>query len=219
VACQAVDQAKGVFAGDAAVVAAGGDRHLQSGAGAALPDDLHLARPGGVVAAVVLHGDGDLGDDRADEFLALHIGGGRGLEDGSQVGAGVVIQAVSCSVRVTGRRARWAASWFSAVRTAMSLSSRTASTVLATSRFSGSTLSYWRCARPASKRARSSARSNTARFWRNWAWVSYMAWMVAAREAGASAASSSARTVSWSRRPPARWQDLAPYIRLARPHR
>ena len=33
-------------------------------------------------------GDDDLGDDRADEFLALGVGGGRGLEDGPQVGAG-----------------------------------------------------------------------------------------------------------------------------------
>ena len=87
--CQAADQVEGVFAGDAAVVAAGGDRHLRSGAGAALPDDLDLARPGGVIlAAVVLHGDGDLGDDRADEFLALGVGGGRGVEDGPQVGSG-----------------------------------------------------------------------------------------------------------------------------------
>ena len=53
-----------------------------------MPDDLDLARPGGVIAAVVLHGDGDLGDDRADEFLALGVGGGRGLEDGPQVGSG-----------------------------------------------------------------------------------------------------------------------------------
>ena len=54
-----------------------------------MPDDLDLARPGGVVlAGVVLHGDGDLGDDRADEFLALGVGGGRGLEDGPQVGSG-----------------------------------------------------------------------------------------------------------------------------------
>src|ERR1039458_9291030 len=87
--CQAADQVQGVFAGDAAVVADGGDRHLQQGAGAALPDDLDLARPGGVaLAGVVLDGDGDLGDDRADEFLALGVGGGRGLEDGPQVGSG-----------------------------------------------------------------------------------------------------------------------------------
>jgi hypothetical protein len=66
---------EGVFAGDAAVAAAGGHRHLQPGADAALPDDLDLARPGGVaLVGVVLHGDGDLGDDGADEFLAL---GGR----------------------------------------------------------------------------------------------------------------------------------------------
>src|ERR1039457_833342 len=87
-ACQPADQVQGVLARDAAVAAAGGHRHLQQGAGAALPDDLHFARPGGVVVAVVLHGDGDLGDDRADEFLALGAGGGRGLEDGPQVGSG-----------------------------------------------------------------------------------------------------------------------------------
>ena len=87
--CQAADQVQGVFAGDAAVAAAGGDRHLQRGAGAALPDDLDLARPGGVVlAGVALDGDGDLGDDGADEFLALGVGGGRGLGDGPQVGSG-----------------------------------------------------------------------------------------------------------------------------------
>ena len=64
-------------------------------------------------------------------------------------------------------------------------------------------------------RHRSAARSKTARFWRNWASVSDMAWTVAARQAGASAASSSASTVSCSRRPPTRWQVLAPYIWLA----
>ena len=49
--------------------------------------------------------------------------------------------------------------------------------------------------------------------------VEGVAWTVAAGEAGAGAASSSARTVSCSRRPPVRWQDLAPYIWFARPHR
>ena len=126
----------------------------------------------------------------------------------------VVIQAVSSSVRVTGRRACWAASWFSAVRTAVSLSSRTASRVRGDQpvlRLDVVVLAQ----RPAGfERARSSARSNTARFWRNWASVSDMAWTVAARQAGASAASSSASTVSCSRRPPIRWQVLAPYIWL-----
>ena len=60
----------------------------------------------------------------------------------------VVIQASSCSVSATGRRARWAARSFSAARTAASLASRFASS--ATNRFSGSTLSNWRCARSAS---------------------------------------------------------------------
>ena len=49
--------------------------------------------------------------------------------------------------------------------------------------------------------------------------ASARAWTVAAREAGASTASSSSRTVSCSRRPPIHWQDLAPYIWCARPHR
>ena len=49
-----------------------------------------------------------------------------------------LIQAVSWLVRVTGWRARWAASWLSAARAAASLSSRAASRVRATSRFSGS---------------------------------------------------------------------------------
>jgi hypothetical protein len=87
--CQAADQVQGVFGGGPAMLAAGGHRHLHLGAGAALPDDLDLARPGGVaLAGVVLHGDGDLGDDGADEFFALGVGGGRGLEDGPKVGSG-----------------------------------------------------------------------------------------------------------------------------------
>src|SRR5438270_848847 len=44
-----------------------------------------------------------------------------------------------------------------------------------------------------------------------------MAWTVAARQAGASAASSSPSTVSCSRRPPIRWHVAAPYIWLAQP--
>ena len=129
-----------------------------------------------------------------------------------------VIQAASCSVRVTGRRACWAASWLLAVRTAASLASRAASRVRATSRFSGSTLSYWRRARPASKRARSAARSNTARSWRWRASESLSAWMVAASAAGASAANTARSTGSSSRRPATCWQVFAPYICWARPH-
>ena len=62
----------------------------------------------------------------------------------------VAIQASSCSVNATGRRTRWAARSFSAARTAASLASKFFSKVLATKRFSGSTLSNWRSARSAS---------------------------------------------------------------------
>ena len=59
----------------------------------------------------------------------------------------VVIQASSSLVSETGRRACWARRSFSACRAAASLSSQARSRVRATSRFSGSTASYWRRAR------------------------------------------------------------------------
>jgi hypothetical protein len=206
--CQAADQVQGVFGGGPAMLAAGGHRHLHLGAGAALPDDLDLARPGGVaLAGVVLHGDGDLGDDGADEFFALGVGGGRGLEDGPKVGSGggdpggFFLGEGDGPAGLLGGELAFRGADGRELVFQDGLQGPGDEPVLRLDR------------------ARSSARSKTARFWRNWASVSDMAWTVAARQAGASAASSSASTVSCSRGPPTRWQVLAPYIWLARPHR
>ena len=62
----------------------------------------------------------------------------------------LVIQASSSLVRAAGLRACCARRSLSAFRTAASLSSQARSRVRATSRFSGSTASYWRRARSAS---------------------------------------------------------------------
>ena len=98
----------------------------------------------------------------------------------------VVIQASSCSVNATGRRARWAARSFSAARTAASLASRHVlqcpchQTVL---RLDVVELAQ----RPVGLVAGAfDASSNTARSRRWWASASARAWAVAVSAAGSS---------------------------------
>ena len=80
-------QARGFLAGDAAVLTGPGQRHGQFGARAALPDDPQAGSPF-PAAAGLADGDDDLGDDGAEQLLALHVAGGRRGEHRPQVRAG-----------------------------------------------------------------------------------------------------------------------------------
>jgi hypothetical protein len=80
---EAADERDRGLVGGARVAAGARQRHAVLGDRAALPDDAQI---GLVVLAV--DGDDDLGDDRAQQLLALAVAGGGRLEDLAQVGAG-----------------------------------------------------------------------------------------------------------------------------------
>ena len=80
-------QVQGVLAGHPAMLPGAGQQHGQFGTRTALPDDPQVRGPF-PVAAGRADGDDDLGDDGAEQLLALHVGGGRRVEYCPQVGAG-----------------------------------------------------------------------------------------------------------------------------------
>ena len=84
---EAAHQVQGVLAGHPAVLAGPGQRHGQLGTRAALPDDPQAGGPF-PAAAGRADGDDDLGDEGAEQLLALHVAGGRRVEHRSQVRAG-----------------------------------------------------------------------------------------------------------------------------------
>jgi len=79
---QPPDEVDGVFVGAQPGLCPGGERYPQVGEGAALPAEYEVGVAGGSV-----QGDGDLGEQGAQEFLAVAVGGGRRGPDHVQVAA------------------------------------------------------------------------------------------------------------------------------------
>lgn len=75
-------QLHAIFAGGAGMATLLGHRHGQLGGRTALPDD-----PQRSDAGVGVDGEGDLGDDRAQQLFAFHRAGGGRVEDGAHVRA------------------------------------------------------------------------------------------------------------------------------------
>ena len=79
---QSPDEVDGVLVGAQSGLFPGGQRHPQIGEGAALPAEHEVGVAGGPV-----EGDGDLGEQGAQEFLAVPVGGGRRGPDHVEVAA------------------------------------------------------------------------------------------------------------------------------------